>query len=118
MARHRAQHTCTDPGCDTLIPAGDGPHCPDHRPPDPRPSAHRRGYDTAHRNQRATWAPRVATGTVPCWRCGHLIKPDEPWDLGHDDHDRTITRGPEHRRCNRSAAGRSAHRGWGGNADR
>jgi hypothetical protein len=34
---------------------------------------------------------------------------DEPWDLGHDDHDRSITRGPEHRdRCNRAAAGRSS----------
>ena len=26
------------------------------------------------------------------------------WDLGHDDYDRSIYRGPEHARCNRSAA--------------
>ena len=26
------------------------------------------------------------------------------WDLGQDDYDRTVYRGPEHRRCNRSSA--------------
>jgi len=32
-----------------------------------------------------------------CWRCGELIRPGQPWHLGHDDYDRTKYRGPEHR---------------------
>lgn len=69
-----------------------------------------RGYDAAHVAERARWAPKVAAGIVTCWRCGQLIGATEPWDLGHDDNDRTKYRGPEHAgRCNRAAAGRSAH---------
>jgi predicted nucleic acid-binding Zn ribbon protein len=56
-----------------------------------------RGYGGAHQKLRAQWAPKVATGAVLCWRCGHPIQPGQPWDLGHDDHDRTTYRGPEHR---------------------
>src|SRR5215207_10927405 len=29
----------------------------------------------------------------------HPITPDEPWDLGHVDHDRSRYAGPEHRKC-------------------
>lgn len=54
-----------------------------------------RGYGYAHQATRAEWAPKVATGTVPCWRCGLTITPGTPWDLGHDQQRRT--RGPEHR---------------------
>jgi hypothetical protein len=49
----------------------------------------------------------VAAGLVDCWRCGERILPGAKWDLGHDDLDRSITRGPEHRLCNRRT---QAHR--------
>jgi hypothetical protein len=32
-----------------------------------------------------------------CWRCGGWVNPSIPWHLGHDDVDRSIYRGPEHR---------------------
>lgn len=71
-----------------------------------------RGYGTRHRNLRTQWAPRVATGTVPCWRCGDLIAPGTAWDLGHTD-DRSGYGGPEHARaCNRSAGGRTTPQGY------
>lgn len=66
-----------------------------------------RGYGAEHQRLRAYWAPQVAAGRVVCWRCGEVIRPGEPWDLGHNDADRTKYEGPEHRgRCNRSVGGR------------
>jgi hypothetical protein len=44
----------------------------------------------------------VEAGNVICWRCGELIGADEPFDLGHDDQDRSQYRGPEHQGCNRA----------------
>lgn len=61
-----------------------------------------RGYGTSHQRLRAAWAPVVATGTVPCWRCEELIPAAEVFHLGHDD--QRVTRGPEHRLCNLRAA--------------
>jgi hypothetical protein len=55
-----------------------------------------KGYDTTHKLLRKQWAKQVAAGEVKCWRCREFIEPGEPWDLGHDDHDRTVYRGPEH----------------------
>jgi hypothetical protein len=73
-----------------------------------------RGYGWQHQQERDRWKPRIATGTVACWRClargiphhQALITPSEPWDLGHDDTDRRHYRGPEHRACNRGEPSR------------
>jgi len=69
-----------------------------------RGSTTQRGYGRVHDRVREQLAPLVLAGQVRCWRCGDAIWPGEPWDLGHDDHDRSQYRGPEHARCNRSAA--------------
>jgi hypothetical protein len=69
-------------------------------------SAARRGYGHRHQKLREEWERKVGAGGVTCSRCGGLISPDEPWDLGHADHDRSVYSGPEHRRCNRATAGR------------
>jgi hypothetical protein len=61
-----------------------------------------RGYGYQHKKQRAQWKTLVDQGQVNCARCGQLIEPGTPWDLGHDDADRTQYRGPEHRACNRA----------------
>jgi hypothetical protein len=67
-----------------------------------RPNSSQRGYDTAWQRTRKAWEARVKTGTVACWRCGGLITATDQWDLGHDDRDRSIIRGPEHAACNRA----------------
>lgn len=65
-----------------------------------------RGYGSVHQKLRKQWAQKVKDGIVACVRCGNIIFPGEPWDLGHDDQDRSQYAGPEHRRCNRATAGR------------
>src|SRR5437763_36219 len=65
-----------------------------------------RGYGRPHRLIRAELAHVVAAGGVRCARCGELIDPAEPWDLGHVDGDRGRYAGAEHRRCNRATSGR------------
>ena len=72
----------------------------------------RQRYNRRHKAIRRMWARLVAQGGVRCHRgaeClfadgeqGGLIRPDEPWDLGHDAAGEI--RGPEHRRCNRATA--------------
>jgi len=73
---------------------------------DARPTAAQRGYGARHQRARKRAARQVKAGGVNCWRCGKPIAPDEEWDLGHDDQDRSITRGPEHQRCNRATTSR------------
>jgi len=70
----------------------------------------RRGYGAGHQALRRAWAPIVATGRVDCWRCGLRIRPGKPWDLGHDDRDRNVYRGPEHRECNRGTMAKDRRR--------
>ena len=71
-----------------------------------RPNSYRRGYTRDHRQLRKQWERYVNAGGVTCWRCGKTIERRSEWDLGHDDYDRTIYRGPEHRACNRATKGR------------
>ena len=72
-----------------------------------RGSREERGYGAAHQATRAAYQARMDAGEVlTCWRC--LLPIVGAWHLGHDD-DRTITRGPEHARCNLSAAGKASH---------
>ncbi len=71
-----------------------------------KPNTTERGYGSNHQRLRKRLAPSVERGEVTCWRCGKWIRPGTPWDLGHDDYDRSITRGAEHARCNRSTTGR------------
>lgn len=100
---------CTEHGCPEIIPASG--YCPTHKRQrnKARGSRQQRGYDTDHDRLRRTWLPRVATGKVACPKCGETIQRGEPWDLGHTDA-RTEWTGPEHVTCNRSEAGRKAHR--------
>lgn len=69
-----------------------------------------RGYGAAHQRKRAKVKRTVDSGDAYCWRCGGWLDPTQPWDLGHDDHDRSIYRGPEHIACNRATNGRSTTR--------
>lgn len=101
---------CLEPNCPTLT---NGRRCAIHAAATDQARGRRqaRGYGREHTELRAKWAPLVATGLVQCWRCLLLIPANEPWDLGHDDEDRTKYRGPEHAyKCNRAAAGRRSHR--------
>ena len=108
MARRR----CSHPQCPTLIPHPGPRQWPPHnREREPQPgTAHARGYDARYRAARVRAARLVEAGQATCWRCGKPIKAGEPFDLGHDDDDRSIIRGPEHVFCNRSAAGKAAHK--------
>jgi hypothetical protein len=71
-----------------------------------RAKTHTRGYGWKHQQLRRSLAREVAAGLATCARCGRPIDPDEQWDLGHDDYDRTLYTGPEHRACNRATTRR------------
>ena len=63
-----------------------------------------RGYGSAHRALRKRLASLVASGQMRCARCGGVILPGTPFDLGHADGDRTRYHGLEHAVCNRGAS--------------
>lgn len=95
---------CAWPNCPQLVPLGQR-YCAQHATVHERQrgSAARRGYGRAHQMERARWRLLLAQGARPvCKRCGHIVKPDQSWDLGHSD-DRAHWTGPEHAHCNRSA---------------
>lgn len=62
-----------------------------------------KGYGVGHQKLRRKIQKEMDAGKVfHCWRDGKPISPNEPWDLGHDDNDRSKYMGPEHARCNRA----------------
>lgn len=87
--------------------------CPDHERARERArgTTTERGYGAQHQRTARAWRAKVAAGElVTCWRCLEAITDPTDVHLGHDDFDRTITRGPEHGRgCNLSAAGKARH---------
>lgn len=89
-----ALRVCNVPGCPRLQPE---PRCAEHTT---------NLYGPQHQAERRRWAPHVAAGKVRCWRCGHPIRRGQRWDLGHDDDDPSVYRGPEHVACNRATEGR------------
>jgi len=74
-------------------------------------SPEQRGHGQAHRTRRRGIAPMVEAGLARCARCGELIEPGSPWDLGHvDGSERKLISGPEHRSCNRATSTHRARR--------
>ena len=67
-----------------------------------------RGYGAAHQALRRKVKRTVDAGIAHCWRCGRWLDPEQPWHLGHDDHDRSLYRGPECVPCNTATASRRA----------
>lgn len=70
-------------------------------------------WSDGHPQRRAAYVKQLQQdGYLTCWRCAEagiadgsqLILTAEDMHVGHDDHDRTVTRGPEHRLCNLRAA--------------
>ena len=104
-----ANRRCID--CPNLGPWKRG-RCPDHeRARDKqRGTRQQRGYDAQHQATRASLVAQLdRVGWLTCWRCTRPITNADDMHVGHDDHDRSLTRGPEHRLCNLSAAGRASH---------
>ena len=63
-----------------------------------------RGYGQEHQLRRARYNRIVLAGGARCAKCGELIRPGEPWDLGHVPGDKSRYLGPLHRRCNRDTS--------------
>lgn len=100
-----ALRVCTEPGCPEFVKSG---RCEDHRRQRDRARGTRqeRGYDTEYDRLRKAYVKRMEAGErFHCWRCRTRIDPAR-WHLGHDDHDRSIIRGPECPACNLATAGR------------
>ena len=77
-----------------------------HRRPRTEAEKQRRKQYSSAEHQAAVKAVKaqVAAGNAHCWRCGRYLPPGSPVHAGHDDHDRTVYRGPECPPCNRNTA--------------
>ena len=73
-------------------------------------------YGGPHQAIRRALAPYVPGSR--CWRCGLPILPGQPWDLGHDDDNPALYRGPEHAKCSRAAGARKGNARRRARADR
>lgn len=100
---------CGQRGCPKVV---DKRYCAEHAAQHEvrRGSKKDRGYGAHFWAVRRQWVPKVEAGDVNCWRCGKPIDPQQAWHLGHNDDDRDIIEGPEHPRCNLSAAGKASHK--------
>lgn len=100
---------CPATGCPTIITTN-ARYCPTHQHQydTRRGTPTTRGYDTPHRNLRATYQAQQQAGKqLTCWRCQQPITTTH-WHLGHHDTDRTKHMGPEHETCNTKAAGKQS----------
>lgn len=108
------KRVCSVPSCPNLTDRG---RCADHRRRHEieRGTRQARGYDAAYDRLRRSIQARMDAGEAfACWRCAeagtpHPVDPQD-WTLGHDDHDRTIVRGPECPAGNYATTGRQTTR--------
>lgn len=102
----RAKRICPKPGCPKVMNLR---YCIEHEREyeAKRGTREQRGYGSKHKAMRADWAKHVATGLIPCAKCGNPIESGQAWDLGHADNRSEYT-GPEHAACNRADGGRKA----------
>jgi hypothetical protein len=75
----------------------------------PTTSSTARGYDAAHRRERARWRKIIDAEGADCSRCGRPIHPGQPFHLDHTA-DRTGYLGASHAACNVRAAAIEARR--------
>lgn len=106
-ARYRV---CSEPGCPNVTEGHQ--RCDECRSAYERTrgTSKQRGYGQPHRTARAAVKPDVEAGNATCWRCGQPIAPGATWDMGHDDDDRNVHRGPEHAACNRATKAHALRR--------
>lgn len=100
---------CLEPGCGRITSRT---RCHEHERAKDRARGTRqeRGYDVEHDTVGRVYQQRLDAGErFTCWRCDHPIEGTRrgvDWQLGHDDVDRSIHRGPEHPSCNLATSGR------------
>lgn len=101
----RAKRICPKPGCPQ---AAVKRYCTEHEREYERArgSSSQRGYGSQHQTERQRWVKRIQVlGQIQCATCPTIIKPGQPFDLGHNE-DRRRYIGPQCIPCNRSDGGR------------